>query len=927
MAFASKKEDESGLSSYYNNKTTIIQEARVFNESPISPRKCRALLTRIVYLLYVGETFGTQEATTLFFGTTKLFQHKDSALRQMVYLAIKELATTSEDVIMVTSSIMKDMQPNSEVIYRPNSIRALCRIIDPSMAQGVERFFKAAIVDRNPSISSAALVSSYHLFPHAKDVVKRWVNEAQEAVGAKSSPSFFGTASNSSYLNFGTTSSQSNNGYQTIPSTSYITQYHALGLLYLIRQQDRMAVTKMIQQLGGGKSGAGTTLKNPMALCMLIRYAAKVMEDDPNVQKQMVDMLEGWLRHKSDMVNFEAARAICEMKHVAPAQLTKSIAVLQLFLSSPKPALKFAATRTLASLALLHPTSVATCNMDLENLITDSNRSVATYAITTLLKTGNEASVDRLMKQITGFMTEITDEFKVIIVDAIRSLCLKFPLKHVSMLTFLSGVLRDEGGYDFKRAVVEAIFDMIKFIGDCKEQALSHLCEFIEDCEFTKLSVRILHLLGMEGPKAPQPTKYIRFIYNRVVLENATVRAAAVSSLAKFGVNAADAGLRRSISVLLNRCLDDVDDEVRDRAALYLKTFKNEPLAVSYVKEESFFSLAALEAKLVTYVNDPSASAKAFDASSIPKISRAQAAQDVARPSTLDTIGVPASTRTSTTPPPPTAAETQSAYAQQLADVPELTGYGPVLNSTSKPVQLTETETEYQVTCVKHIFQEHVVFQFNVSNTLPDTVLEQVSVYMQPQPDSGLTEDFIIPIPSLTAPTSPSIGYVSYTRDSPEDYPVASFQCILRFVSKELDPSTGEPEAEGYEDEYQLEDVELSAGGDYIIPSYTTFDSEWKKLESGANATETFSLSAMESLKAACDSIIEVLNMEPLGGSQTPSSPSVHTLQLSGLVTGGGGKVLVRSRMTFTKGQGVTMELSVRAEKEAACNLVLAAVT
>lgn len=77
MVQPSKREDDSGLSSYYNNKTTIIQEARVFNDSPISPRKCRTLLTRIVYLLYVGETFGTQEATTLFFGTTKLFQHKD----------------------------------------------------------------------------------------------------------------------------------------------------------------------------------------------------------------------------------------------------------------------------------------------------------------------------------------------------------------------------------------------------------------------------------------------------------------------------------------------------------------------------------------------------------------------------------------------------------------------------------------------------------------------------------------------------------------------------------------------------------------------------------------------------------------------------------------------------------------------------------
>jgi coatomer protein complex subunit gamma len=50
----------------------------------------------------------------------------------MVYLVIKELSTLAEDVIMVTSSIMKDMQPNLEVVYRPNAIRALARIIDVS---------------------------------------------------------------------------------------------------------------------------------------------------------------------------------------------------------------------------------------------------------------------------------------------------------------------------------------------------------------------------------------------------------------------------------------------------------------------------------------------------------------------------------------------------------------------------------------------------------------------------------------------------------------------------------------------------------------------------------------------------------------------------------------------------------------------------
>ena len=48
------------------------------------------------------------------------------------------------------------------------------------------------------------------------------------------------------------------------------------------------------------------------------------------------------------------------------------------------------------------------------------SRSIATLAITTLLKTGTEGSVDRLMKQISSFMNEIADEFKIVVVKAIR---------------------------------------------------------------------------------------------------------------------------------------------------------------------------------------------------------------------------------------------------------------------------------------------------------------------------------------------------------------------------------------------------------------------------------------------------------------------------------------------------------------------------
>lgn len=121
---------------------------------------------------------------------------------------------------------------------------------------------------------------------------------------------------------------------------------------------------------------------------------------------------------------------------------------------------------------------------------------------------------------------------------------------------------------------------------------LTHLCEFIEDCEFSYLSIKILHLLGREGPNTLYPSRYIRYIYNRICLEKANVRAAAVSALAKFAFKLP--ALRPSIIVLLRRFIlfsrgisdidilflkhrscNDSDDEVRDRAIFYLRCLEN----------------------------------------------------------------------------------------------------------------------------------------------------------------------------------------------------------------------------------------------------------------------------------------------------------------------------------------------------------------
>ncbi|KAL7079888.1 hypothetical protein ACQ4LE_000868 [Meloidogyne hapla] len=178
-------------------------------------------------------------------------------------------------------------------------------------------------------------------------------------------------------------------------------QFHALSLLYQIRSSDRLAILKMVQKFS--KSG----LRSPLAICYLIRIAAKLVEEDDGSDRIAFQFIESCLRNKHEMVVYEAASAIVRMPSISSGELASAISVLQIFLSSPKSALRFAAVRTLNRISINYPQAVISCNVDLEQLITDQNRSIATLAITTLLKTGAEASVERLMKQIGTFVSEI----------------------------------------------------------------------------------------------------------------------------------------------------------------------------------------------------------------------------------------------------------------------------------------------------------------------------------------------------------------------------------------------------------------------------------------------------------------------------------------------------------------------------------------
>jgi len=65
---------------------------------------------------------------------------------------------------------MKDMNSKTDM-YRANAIRVLCRIIDSTLLTQIERYLKQAIVDKNPVVASAALVSGIYLLQVCSTVI------------------------------------------------------------------------------------------------------------------------------------------------------------------------------------------------------------------------------------------------------------------------------------------------------------------------------------------------------------------------------------------------------------------------------------------------------------------------------------------------------------------------------------------------------------------------------------------------------------------------------------------------------------------------------------------------------------------------------------------------------------------------------------
>ena len=912
------EEDEAYISPYAHlEKATVLQEARIFHDPTAvreNPRKCCTVIAQLLHLQNTGQKVSGPEATEVFFGVTKLFMSDDASLRRMVYLFIKDVAETCDpdDVIIVCSCLTKDMQCDVD-LYRGNALRVLVRIIDAAMLSAIERYIKQAIVDSSSQVASSALVSASHLFaksPECATVVRRWISETQEATS----------------------------------SSNEMVQFHAMQLLYQIKSHDRLGVSKLVTQFS-----TRNTLRSPLALVLLVRYTLKLIHGEvsegrhsgsfQNASSEVVKtgyrFLEASLRHKSELVVYEAARAMCNLPQAEAQDLNPAIGVLQLFLSSPKPASRFAAIRTLAHVANIHPRVVTKCNEDLEALIQDSNRSIATLAITTLLKTGSENSIDRLLKQISAFLTEIADEYKITVVRSLQKLCLTYPAKHRVLVGFLSNFLREEGGFDFKRSIVNSIVSLIRAVPESTESSLLHLCEFIEDCEFIMLSTQILHLLGELGPKTTAPARYIRFIYNRVILENNAVRAAAVSALTKFAASCPS--LRTSILALLKRSLVDEDDETRDRAAIAVATLEaamekfpyipppedaseipaDDPAdgdSAAYILLETLpMNFDKLERSMKAYMQSPSMNGPdPISITDLPIVEDTPA--EIAKASIGDSedlvedMGLPEESKKEVVDP-----------AAAVYAIPELAHLGRAFRS-SLPVALTESETEYVVQCIKHIFKEHIVLQFTVQNTLEDQRLDNVTVLVDDSESEVFKVSGEIPANGIKyGDTKNCFAVLDRVPDAPLNS--SHYTCELRFTVVQVDPATGEEEGDTFDEEYPVEDLEISTADFMAKVTVPDFRKAWEGLGNDNEVLEKFALQ-FKNLEDAATAVIDYLGMQPCDGTASiKQTGKPHMLHMSGVFVSGQ-QVLSRAQIAMQGDTGVVLKIAVRSDDSEVSRMV-----
>ena len=819
-------------------KDLEVQNAlSLFNEKNIQTNQCIDSLVNLIYLLNKGEKFTEDEKEKIFFSATKLLHSANPLLRRIIFLFVKHLNWWQSSFIL-TGSLITELN-NDDDLIKPNCFRLLGQITDASSVNVVERLLKQAITNNNHEVASSALACTLFMCLKGFGVAKTWVNEISEKLNS------------------------------SLGEENLLT-FHTLLLLKEIKKNDKLFLIKIFCKIA-----ENTNSRSQFAICQLIRYITELLKKgdlDKNNKNTFLIFLERCLYSIEESIRIEAARGILqiECKHQKTA-----IGVLCDLISSTNKIVSFSALKTLDKYIDNFAQTVAVdIFLETEKIIEDNNTnsSIKSYAFSIFLKISKGLSDYRLEKMFKTFIEQYSkfkEDFKRKLIIISKNISQENPSKNKLYYNFFTSLFKLEAGPQTKLEILDALIWFIYNDKDLKLQSLFFLAESIFDCQYDILKIRILNLLGKECELVSNKSKLVRYIYNQIILESPMVRASAISALGEIGLK--EKKLRDIIISLIEKSLNDDDNEVRERAFMYskalneLKEEKNEEnQLVNFVfpkKVKNPTPVDELNIDLIQLVlnSEKDNLLKNNDISKelLNILNDTEKISDIVKKNKTKKKDKESKKKN--------AEENENENEGQTIFW-KVYGKPKIITPYKK---LTDESAEYLTKYRKMVHDKIVVIDFEIKNTIEFQTINNISIDIDNLQSEGFDFDKteIVPIKSLKTNESDHL-YFKLLKEKDEVYSNCSFNCTLKFDLQELDVK-GNPHGIPVKETYKLDKVVEVSYADYYVKNpkvnIDNFQEFWKQAEkSEYEKTDEKMGLPYNSIKSAAENFSEIIGLEPL---------------------------------------------------------------
>ena len=797
-------------------KDLTLQNASIFNEKNVQSEQCIEILINLIYLLNKGEKFSEKEKESIFFSATKLLHNANPILRRIIFLFVKHLNWWQSSFIL-TGSLITELNGDDDLI-KPNCFRLLGQITDASSVNVVERLLKEAINNENHEVASSALCCTLFMSLKGFGIAKSWINEISEKL-------------NSSL------------------SEENLLTFHTLLLLKEIKKNDKLFLIKIFSRIA--ETSGSRSHRSQFAICQLIRYVTDLLlktDLEESTKKTFHIFLQMSLYRLEESIKIEAARSIMIIPNISASIRQETIATLCELISSSNKIVRFAALKTLDKHIDGFAQNVAVdIFLELEKIIEDSgtNSSIKSYAFSIFLKISKGLSDYRLEKMFKTFIEQYTkfkEDFKKKLINISKNISRENPTKNKLYYDFFCSVFKLDAGPQTKLEILDALIWFIYNDKDLKLQTIFFLAESLFECQYDVLKIRIINLLGKECELVNNKSKLVRYIYNQLLLEFPAVRASAISALGEIGFK--ENNLRDIIISLIENCLNDDDNEVRERAFMISKALKAvkgkkkedeqlinfvfpqkvknpspvEELNIDLIQlvlnseKENLLKSDDICQELVSILNDTEKISEILikDKEELKKKEKKEKKR----------LGLDVSERK----------KSEDDYATTMFTKI----YGPPKVITPYK-RLTDQSAEYLTKYRKIVHDKIVVMDFEITNTIEFQIINDVSLDMQMLNYEGfdLDKTEIIPIKSLKTNESGHL-YFKLLKNKDSIYSNCSFNCTLKFDLQELDVK-GNPHGIPVKETYKLDKPVEVCYADYYIKNskvnLENFAEFWKQAE------------------------------------------------------------------------------------------------